>query len=165
VRFRIEQHFGLPLDAVERTLCDPAFVEAMAQLPKLGRPQLLAHEENGETVHMQVRYAFVGHLSSAVRRVVDPQQLTWVQDLTVDRRSHRSRFRILPDHYAGLLSCEGTFALSEDGGGGSTRVAEGEVRVTVPLVGGKVERAIISGLEEHAAAEAELVDELNAANG
>jgi hypothetical protein len=38
-------------------------------------------------------------------------------------------------------------------------VAEGEVHVGVPLVGRKVEAAIISGLAEHAAAETEVMHE------
>ena len=164
MRFRIEQRFDLPVERVEETLCDPAFIEAMGQLPKLGRPQLLSHEVDGETVRLQVRYAFVGQLSSAVRRVVDPSKLTWVQDETIDRRTHQSVFTILPDHYAGLLRCDGRFTLAADGDDACRRVADGEIGVSVPLVGGKVERAIVSGLEEHAAAEADLVHELGIAS-
>ena len=156
--FRIEQQFGLPVEEVEDILCDPDFIDAMAQLPKLGRPQLLDRDEHGETVHMRVRYAFVGELSSAVRRVVDPARLTWVQDETIDRRTHRSRFTILPDHYAGLLRCDGRFTLTAEGDGRTLRTADGHIQVTVPLVGGKVERAIVSGMREHADAEAELVE-------
>jgi hypothetical protein len=158
VEFRIRQCFGVDVDAVERALYDPAFIEAMGTLPKLGRPQVVAWEDQGDTLRTQVRYAFVGELSSAVRRVVDPARLTWIEDQTTDRRSHRSRFTILPDHYAGLLRCAGTFSLSPDGAGGSVRVADGRVQVSMPLVGGKVERAIASGLEEHAEFEAELVE-------
>jgi hypothetical protein len=157
VRFRIEQRFGLPLATVEDTLCDPAFVERMAALPKLGNPKLLAHRADERWVHQQVRYAFVGDLSSAVRRVVDPAKLTWVEDSSTDRTTHRTTFKILPDHYAGLLRCSGTFALAPDAGG-TRRVAEGEVVVSVPLVGSKVERAIVSGLEEHAREETGLVE-------
>jgi hypothetical protein len=165
VRFRIEQRFRLPLASVEDALCDPRLVERMADLPKLGRPQLLAHHQDGDQVHLQVRYAFAGDLSSAVRRVVDPAKLTWVQDSTIDRATHRTSFTILPDHYAGLLRCSGTFVLGTDGDAACQRVADGDMVVNVPLVGGKVERAIVSGLEEHAAAETELVEEWAATTG
>ncbi len=158
MRFRIEQHFDRPLDAVEDALCDPTFVQRMAGLPKVGRVELVMHEVVGTTVHQQVRYAFAGELSAAVRRVVDPARLTWVEDSTTDRSTHTSSFRILPDNYANLLHCQGTFTLTSDGGGTSRRVAEGDLKVSVPLVGGKVERAILSGLEEHAATEVELVN-------
>jgi uncharacterized protein DUF2505 len=158
VRFRIEQRFGAPLAAVENALCEPAFIEGMASLPKLGRPQLVSHRVDGDWVYQQVRYAFVGDLSSAVRRVVDPAKLTWVEDSATDRTTHRATFKILPDHYAGLLRCNGTFTLTAVPSGAS-RVAEGDMVVSVPLVGSKVERAIISGLEDHAREEAGLVEE------
>ena len=162
MRFRIEQVFDLPVDVVEVALGDPRFVERMAELPKLGHPQLLTHEVHGDHVHQRVRYAFAGDLSPAVRRVVDPAKLTWVEESTTDRTTHTTDFVILPDHYAGLLRCRGTFELQPDGAAASRRVAEGQIVVSVPLVGGKVERAIVSGMEEHARAEVDLVREWDA---
>ena len=158
MRFRIEQRFGATVDGVEAAFTDPAFIESLAALPQLGRPQLLERTEDGPTVRTLVRYAFAGDLSSAVRRVVDPARLTWVEDATLDRAAHRSRFTILPDHYAALLRCHGT-AESRADGDGSRRVTTGEIEVPMPLVGGKVERAIVSGMEEHAAAEVSLIEQ------
>ncbi|GAC1536797.1 MAG: hypothetical protein NVS3B12_20160 [Acidimicrobiales bacterium] len=159
MHFHIEQRFLLPMTAVESALSDPRFIERMAALPNLGHPQLLLHEVDGDTVHQQVRYAFAGELSSAVRAVVDPDQLSWIEDSVTDRATHRAVFTILPDHYATMLHCAGTFVVSPDGPSASVRVAEGEMKVSVPFVGGKVERAIISGLDEHAQAEVGLVEE------
>lgn len=164
MRFRIEQRFGVPIDRVEAALCDPRFMERMAALPKVGRPQLLDQEVDGDVIHRRVRYAFSGDLSAAVRRVVDPARLTWVEESTIDRRSHVTTFRILPDNYAALLRCDGSFRLSACEDHGTLRTAEGQVVVTVPLVGGKVERAIVSGLEEHAREEVPLVEDWVAAS-
>ena len=47
----------------------------------------------------------------------------------------------------------------DDGPGGSIRRLEGDLKVRVPLVGGRVERALVSGLQEHAAAERDVVEE------
>jgi hypothetical protein len=153
VQFRFEQVFPGPLERVEAALLDPAFLERMAELPKLGRPALLDQQESPGTVRRRVRYAFAGELSPAVTAVVDPAKLTWVEDATLDRGTHRTTFRILPDHYANRLRCSGTFQL-QDVPGGVRRVAQGDLRVSFPLVGGKVERAIVSGLREHADLEA-----------
>lgn len=158
MHFRIEQRFALPLETVETGLHDPRFIEAMAQLPRLGRPQLISSERVPGEVHQQVRYAFAGELSGAVRAVVDPDLLTWVEDSTVDLETHESVFEILPDHYSSLLRCHGTFVLVADGPRSCSRVAEGEIKVSVPLVGSKVERAIVSGLDEHAQAEVGLLE-------
>ena len=42
-------------------------------------------------------------------------------------------------------------------GSGARRVATGQVKVHVPLVGGKVEQAIVDGLQENSDAQAELL--------
>jgi len=157
LRFTLEQQFSAPLAAVEGAFSDPNLLAELATLPELGRPELLAHTDDGDTVLQQVRYAFVGDLPPAVTAVVDPQRLTWVEHTGLDRRTHRSVYRIRPDHYPDRLSCSGTVVLDPTDDGGTRRVIEGELRVHFPLVGGKVERAIVSGLRAHASAEARVV--------
>lgn len=159
MRFRISQTFDGGLVEVQEALIAPAFLERLASLPKLGRPELLDQRREDDLVHQRVRYAFAGDLNAAARAVLDPARLTWVEESTLDRATHRTTFRIVPDHYADRLSCDGTFVLSEDGGAATTRVAEGDLRVKMPLVGGKVERAIVSGLQEHAELEADVLRE------
>jgi len=158
VHFRIEQRFQAGLAAVEGALTDPAFLTRLASLPKLGQPTLLEQQSDGDLIRQRVRYAFVGDLSSAVRAVVDPKLLTWVEDSTINRHDHHTVFRIIPDHYGNLLKAAGTFQL-QTAGDGCLRSADGEVHVAVPLVGRKVEAAIVSGLADHAALE---VDVMNA---
>jgi Protein of unknown function (DUF2505) len=156
VNFRIEQRITAPLTAVETALLDRAFIAATAQLPKLGEPELLGQERDGDHVHQRIRYRFTADLSPAVARVVDPAKLTWIDDARYDLTSHTSRHRILPDHYADRLEASYDVTL-EPLGDSTRRVTTGQLKVRVPLVGGRVERAIVSGLEEHAAAEADLL--------
>jgi hypothetical protein len=153
VRFRIEQRIPASVDEVEGALLDPAFLDEMARLPRLGRPELLAHEVDGDIVEREIRYRFAGHLSPAVTAVIDPDRLTWVEESQTDRSTHVTSWVIRPDHYADRLRCSGTFTLAADGDA-TLRAAEGELKVSFPLVGGRVERAIVSGMEEHAQAEA-----------
>ena len=163
MRFTIEQTFAGPLDRVEEAFVDPAFLERLSTLPKLGRPTLVHRVESGDLVHQWVKYAFTGDLSSAVRRVVDPARLTWVEESTLDRTTHRTTWRIVPDHYKNLLRCAGEFRLESvvggSGGARTRRLAEGDLKVSVPLVGGKVESAIVNGLREHAGLEETVLDE------
>jgi hypothetical protein len=157
VRFRLEQRFGAPLLQVEDAFVDPGFLARLGELPKLGRPHLLDQDVEGDVVRQRVRYAFVGELAPSVRAVVDPARLTWVEESSLDRRSHRTEWRVVPDHYVNLLRCSGTFQLEADGADTTRRVTEGELRVRVPVVGTKVERAIVSGLAEHAVLEQQAV--------
>jgi hypothetical protein len=158
MRFRIEQRVPAPARAVQDALVDPAYLERLAELPKLGRPELLDSQRDGATVRQRVRYRFAGELNAAARAALDPRRLTWIEDSTIDLDACRTTFRILPDHYADRLSCSGTFVVADEGDG-CRRTAEGEMKVRMPLVGGKVEQAIVSGLREHAAAEATVLRE------
>lgn len=167
MRFTIEQTFSAPLTTVEAALVDPAFFERLGTLPKLGRPALVHRVETEHLVHLWVKYSFTGEVNGAVRRVVDPSRLTWVEESTLDRRTHRTTWRIVPDHYKNLLRASGEFRLTPDPGAPdarTVRTTEGELKVTVPLVGGKVEQAIVSGLREHAGLEEDVLDDWLHAN-
>jgi hypothetical protein len=141
---------------VEAAFLDPAVLSELAALPDVGRPELLKSGVDGDVVTRDVRYEFTGQLPPAAKRVVDPSRLTWVEHSEYDRRAHRGVLRIRPDHYADRLTCSATVTL-DAAGAGCLRVIEGDLRVRFPLVGSKVERAIVSGLREHAAAEATVV--------
>ena len=158
MRFTIEQELAAPLERVEAALVDPDYLERLSTLPKLGRPTLVDRREDGDLVHQSIRFRFVGDLNAAVRRVVDPERLTWVEESTLDRRTHVTTWHIVPDHYERLLRASGTFRLTPQDEG-TRRTAEGDLTVSVPLVGGKVERAIVSGLREHAEREQDVLDE------
>lgn len=155
MRFRIEQVFEAPLPTVEHAFLDKAFLTRLAQLPKLGCPELVEQTAEGQRVHQVVRYRFSGALSPAVTRVVDPSKLTWLDDSTLDRTTHVTWHRVLPDHYANRLICTYSTTLRPELEH-TRRTTDGDLQVRFPLVGGRVERAIVSGLHEHAELEAEV---------
>ena len=158
MRFVIEQRLQAPLEQVEAAFVDPAFLERLAELPKLGRPQLLEQHAEGDVVHQDVRYYFAGDLNAAARRVVDPRRLSWIERSTLDRGTHRTAIEIVPDNYADRLSCSGSIQLQPDGVDATVRIFEGQLTVRVLLVGKKVESAIVSGMREHAELEARIVE-------
>ena len=138
-------------------MADPSWYAALAASRSVAEPMLLAAEEIGTdraVMRLRVRYRFRGDLNAAVRAVVDPDRLVWVEESTYDRPSHVSAFRIVPEHYGSKLQCSGTLAmLPVEDDGAVVRILEGELTVRMPFVGGKVEAAIVSGLRQHAATE------------
>ncbi len=153
MRFRIEQRFAASVEQVEDAYCSPELLAQMASLPKVGGAELLEQQIDGHRVRQRVRYRFTGDLNSAVTAVIDPVKLSWVEESVLDRTTHVTEWRIVPDHYASRLSCAGTFMLTEGPAGGTVRMTEADIKVGFPLVGGRVEKAIVSGLHEHAEAE------------
>lgn len=158
MRFHIEQRFNADLNVVESALYSPALIAELVSLPKLGGATLLDEQVDGDKVSRRVRYHFTAALSSAVTAVVDPDKLTWVEESVHDHTTHLTTWTIRPDHYGTRLSCHGTFNLVQNSPGLTLRIAEAEIKVHFPLVGGRVEKAIVSGLEEHAVDEEEAVN-------
>ena len=157
MKFEIVQDLSASPEALDGALVDPAFLVRMAELPKLGSAEVLTQERDGDVVRQDVRYLFVAELSSAVTRVVDPKKLTWVERSVCDLAAHRTACEIRPDNYGGLLA--GRYdAMIVATDGGARRTLTGDVKVKMPFVGGKVERAIVGGLEENATAQTTLLE-------
>lgn len=136
---------------------DPQYIAHLGTVPELGQPELLSQEQLPDGVRQWVRYRFMGEISGSVRKVLDPARLTWVEHSTLDRHTHRTEWRIVPDHYANLLRSSGASQL-EAVPDGTLRVAQGDVAVSFPMVGGKVSAAIVSGLRRHAAIEQDVLN-------
>jgi hypothetical protein len=158
VDFKLTQEIPASIDAVEAALVNPEFLARMAELPKLGSAEVVSNERDGTMVHLQVRYLFQAELSSAVTKFVDPDKLTWIEDSTVDLAAHHTTCVIRPDSYDNLLqgSYEATIAPS---GSGCVRTVTGKIKVKIPLLGSKVEKAIIGGLSENSDAQTHLLTE------
>lgn len=157
MRFELIQRYTATADQVDRAYADPALYPHLVGLPKLGGIEVLAHD-SVPARRLRVQFNFTGDLPSAVTAVVDPDRLTWVQETEHDHGSRTARFRLLPDHYPDRLRCSGRFQV-DDGPRGTTRTISGDLKVQALLVAGRVEKAIISGLEEYLTAEAPVVDQ------
>jgi len=157
VRFELTQRYQSAAADVTDAYADPALYPTLVGLPKLGGIEVLDHEASDGTATLGIRFRFTGHLPSAVTAVIDPERLTWVQESVHDLVDGTTTFRLVPDHYPDRLKASGTFRVVSDGHG-SRRVVNGDLKVRAPLVGGRVEQAIVSGLEEYLVAEAPAVD-------
>lgn len=161
MRFQVVQHFAAPIATVVDTYTNPSFYELLVGLPKIGEPRVLDCTADADHVVIRVHYRFVADLPAAALAVIDPAKLTWVEETTFDLAASTSRSRLLPDHYPDRLTASAT-GVFVGTGSGTTRTIDGDLAVRMPLVGGKVERAIVSGLREHLADEARLAVEFMA---
>lgn len=141
--------YDAAVDAVAGAYADPALYAELGDLPKLGGAEVVDHSIDGDVVRLAVRWKFTGHVSAAVTAVVDPKKLTWIQEDEHDLDRRRVSWRLLPDHYRDRLTASGTYRFSATRDGGTERVTDGDLKVRLPLVGGRVESALVSGLGEH----------------
>jgi len=155
VKFSIGQNVAVAPDAAVAAYANPAFYENRAPSGDITLVELVSHEDKGTQARLEVRYQFTGSVSSAVRAVIDPAKMSWVTRTDIDKAHCRSSFTVLPDHYPDRLECRGTFTFTEGASGPGTTVVtvEGDLKVHVFLVGGKVEQLIVSGLRTYLQAE------------
>jgi hypothetical protein len=146
VRFTADHDFAASRAAVVDVWCDPEFHLAL-DLPDLSRPELVAHESEGTTRVVRLRYEYTGRLDPAARRIIGSQKLTWIQELRLDTGSYGGTLTFSVEHGADRLNGDATVALATDDGDEHTkRSIAGDLRVRVPLIGGAAERRIVPGV-------------------
>lgn len=159
VRFHVVQPVAASREAVVAAVVDPRLYESMQNMPSLGQPSVIEHRVDGDVNLLRIRYSFEGRLSSAARAVLDPSKMTWVVNLEVDVKQYQAEFVMLPDHYADRIKCSGSYRF--DARGTTTdQVMDGELKVNVLLVAGVIEKAIVSGFEEHMTEQAKAVERM-----
>ncbi|MCU1351003.1 MAG: hypothetical protein JWM05_212 [Acidimicrobiales bacterium] len=160
MRFELAHRYAAPVTAVAAAYADPDLYAALVGLPKLGPPEVLERSGDDHKARLRIRYRFTGHLSPAVTAVVDPARLSWVEEADHDLDAHTVSWRMVPDHYADRLTASGTFRFTADPDDPAVTIrrTEGELKVRALLVGGAVEKAIVSGLAEHLDAEVAVVE-------
>jgi hypothetical protein len=161
VKFVVRQAVAVPPARAMAAYGSPGFYEGRPGRDDIEVREVVRHEAAGDRILLEVRFAFTGSLSPAVRAVVDPAKMSWITRTEILLAEGRSAWVVLPDHYPDRLSAAGTYRFEEgDTGPGSTGVeVEGDLKVRVPIVGRSVERVIVGDLRAYIADEVEGIAE------
>ncbi|HEV2779198.1 MAG TPA: DUF2505 domain-containing protein [Actinophytocola sp.] len=150
-RFEHRATFSAPAGTVYSALVDRAFLEERLRLLGGKDAALVEHRGSGDEVSLRMRQGIdAERLPGAVRAILKG-------DLVVDRAE---QWR--PDGATGRVTISGVpgeiksrTRLADLSGGGSELVTTAEVRVGIPLVGGKLEGVIAERVGKLLAAESE----------
>ena len=159
MNFTIEQRFPAEPAQVVAAYTNPELYPTLVGLSKVATPEVLDITQTGDDVNVRLRMRFIAEVSPAVSAVIDPRKVSWVQNEHYNLTTLRATVVFEPDNYADRFSCTGgyTFAADPSKPGGTVRVAKGDLKIRVLLVGGQAEKAMIMGLTEHYAEEQPLV--------
>ncbi len=157
MQFEVTQRYAAPPTEVLAVYTDPAWYDDLPEFSRVGRPALVDREVAGTRVTMRVRYRFTADLPAGADKLIDKNKLTWIEETVYDLAALTGASRLLPDNYPDRLTASARRRFSADGGG-TVAVTNGEVKVRVRFVGGRVENAIVDGLREHLDAETALVN-------
>jgi hypothetical protein len=152
-RFEHRATFAAPVDDVLATLVDEAFLTA--RLRDIGGKSaaLLEHGTSGDTVAFRLRQGVdASHLPGAVRSIISG-------DLVVEReerwRGAESAGRATINGVPAQITSRGRLSGRGDG---AELVIQAEVKVGIPLIGGKIEKAVAEQVTKLLATEAEYAE-------
>jgi hypothetical protein len=147
VRFELEQRIPAPYDAVVSTSLDESYQRSLTNLPPLRNREVIEQREieNGGILRV-TRCVLALDAGSAVKRFIGDEDPAWVEEAIWHPEESQWTWNVIPEVAKELLSAAGTITLAE-GDDETHRRVIGDVKVRVPLYGGKVEGWIVDGLE------------------
>lgn len=162
MKFDVPQQFDQSAETVMRCYASEDLYAQLPDFERVSRPTFLDRTASGDRIVVRVRYRFTAPLPAAALAIIDPANLTWIEETTYDASNLTAGIRLLPDHYASKMQASATSRFT-DTAGGSRREISGQLKVKVLLVGGQVEKAIVDGLTDYFAEEAAAVSRILAA--
>ncbi len=144
VRFSVEHELPGSADAVAAILCDPSFHTAL-DLPDVGRPEVLEHVKTATGCRLRLRYLFIGHIDAWAKKLLGNRELKWIQEFEVDTTTGMGTLKFSAEADPKRLQGEAEIDCTPASAGTKQRIA-GDLRVKVPLVGGRAERALVPGI-------------------
>jgi hypothetical protein len=124
--------------------------------------EVVDHDDRGDRIIIEVRFAFTGSVSPAVRAVIDPAKMSWITRTEVRPAEATTSWVVHPDHYRDRLTAAGGYRFQQGPEGPDSTVVnvEGDLKVHVPIVGRSVERVIVSDLRAYIADEVTSIPDL-----
>ena len=156
MHFRARHHFLATPATVTRVLADPDFYRGLA-LPDCSPAEVLDAEVHEGAVAIRLRYEFVGHLDPVVDRMLAGRRLSWIQEVRVDTAARSGEIGFAAEADAARLHGSASFVLTDEDGG-TARALEGDLVVSVPVIGKMAERRIVPGIVARLGVEAAALD-------
>jgi hypothetical protein len=153
VKFSIRQPVAVSPARAMAAYGSPTFYEGRPPRDDIEVREVVRHEANPDRILLEVRFAFTGSVSPAVRAVVDPAKMSWITRTELLPAAGRSSWTVLPDHYPDRLSASGTYRFEDAGSGACDVEVDGDLKVRVPIVGRSVEKVIVGDLRAYIADE------------
>lgn len=167
--FRFEHDFRSPsVAAIFEAYFAPDCQDEQDRRVGVARREVLELEDTGGVLRRVSRVVPVRQLPAIVRPFV-PGDLSYTEHVTWTRAEDRIDMRIEPAVASGRVEIVATYRLTPVADGVVRRTYEGHVSVQLPLVRGRVERAIVEdlgrSLESAAACTQEWLDRRAATQG
>lgn len=120
--------------------------------------RLLHEEDTGDRVHRRIQYA-PPPPPGAIARVAGRFRSSLLTEVLVfDKTTRRASIDYVPDAFASLVHVHANISCTPADAGGIARVADCEMALDLPLIGGRAERSLATFLEDQAAKHARFAE-------
>jgi hypothetical protein len=154
---RIVQRFPCSAQKLWAITRDPAFEKETREAANVDVSVLKSEERNG-LLFERVRITSRKELPGLMRSAVGADRMVYDQEMESDLAKLSTAWKVMPAFAADKVKCGGTSKIVATGPDSCERVVSGEIKVSIPLVGGKIEQGIVSELENSYAKTAEVIN-------
>lgn len=156
----------IPLGAAAfwKVIHAPEYEALVAEALGLREYTELERREEEDSLYRRIQVApeLPDALRTLLRRAAGQDSMSYVEEQWRSRARREVRFRLTPSVLAGRSRIEGCVRVEPRDDSTCTRVLEGVVEVSVPLVGGLLERAIVANAVQGYGKSAAVVERLPA---
>ncbi|MEX0767229.1 MAG: DUF2505 domain-containing protein [Microthrixaceae bacterium] len=158
MRFTEEQEWSASAEDVLAVYLSADFWTGLKNLSATSSPEVLDITKNSTTAVVRLHYVLAVDLPKEASRFIDPNDVAWVEETTWSLPAMTAQVRFLADQASGLLKASASADLAQHGPS-ALRSIRGEVKVHIPLLGGRVEKVIVQGVQDHLREEAVAVQD------
>ena len=145
MRFELRHAFEYPVADVWSVLSDPGYIAAAAGISDVERV-VERDERRGDQQFIRTRCTSPRELPAPMRRAIRADRLVYHLEEIRNHATHSLQWRVVPAAMSDKVRAEGSYRLIATPSG-CERLVKGEVRVAIPLIGGKIESGIGKELE------------------
>ena len=147
MRFEVLHRFPCTDEQLWSIIMDPAYQSEVDKAAGLTRT-VLEERTTADGPFRRIRVEPDAKLPAAAQKIFGSSKLVYVQEQRWKKRDRSMKWRVVLDRAADRVRCSGDFRVSARAGGECERRVTGEVVVSVPLVGKRIEGRIVESLKE-----------------
>lgn len=153
VKFELSHRFDHPADDVWRLLMSDDYAQALDDRSEVKKVRE-REEQRGDVHFVRSLCTSPRELPAAMRRATGMERLSYHLEEQRDASKRTVHWRVVSPAMPDRVQIHGTYTI-RPGQGGCERLVNGQIKVAIPLVGGKIEKAIskelVQGYEAAAA--------------
>lgn len=130
----------------EEYLHHPSLVAALQNLPAFQSRELIETTSTTNGKKWRFRVVANGNVPAPLRKALPQEMLTWWEDTVWDAKQHTILWSVEPIHPSmrERFQATGAWQLFPHGSQGTKRIIRGTFDVHIPLIGGAIEKFLVS---------------------